>query len=169
MAKGEFVNMMNSDDQLAPDALMHVANKMADFPEADIFNGLQSKIDENDNELYVVRHSHLLLPQGLDIRHQSAFIRRSLHDSIGLYDGKTYSLAADYDFFLKAYKANSSFVPVDHILSIFSCTGASAKRASRSALEVLNIRKKQGCISTMKHFVSWLKIYAKHIADMAGA
>ena len=154
MAKGDFINMMNSDDQIAPNALQYVVERLNEVPDTDIFNGLEKRINAFDEEVSVFRNPHRFLPLGVEIRHQSAYIRRTLHEKIGLYYGEKYSLSADYEFFLRAFENNAKFTPVDRILSIFSLDGLSDKNAFKSKKQVLKILFDHGYISTFRYHFS---------------
>ena len=151
MAKGDFVNMMNSDDQLAPEALQYVVEKLTEVPDTDIFNGLEKRINADGKEISVFRNSHHFLAAGTEIRHQSAYIRRALHEKIGGYYGEKYSLSADYEFFLRAFESGAKFTPVDRILSIFSLDGMSDKNAFKSKKQVLRILMDHGYLTKFKY------------------
>ena len=151
MAQGEFLNMLNSDDQLAEDALEIIDRYSIKYPDTDIFNGCEKKIDVNGMEITVLRNPAHYLPYGIEIRHQSAFIRRSLHDRIGLYNGDKYSVSADYEFFLRAYRMGAVITPCDSVISVFSADGTSIHNPMKNAVQINRIRLDHNCISKIKY------------------
>lgn len=105
-ARGTWLVFLHSDDVLLEsDSLAKVAAQLpesADVCSFPLLFGSPSK-------------SRLVLPRSTGFRlnfkginHQGAFIRRSLFQSVGLYD-LSFKVAMDYDFFLRAYRARARF------------------------------------------------------------
>lgn len=61
------------------------------------------------------------------ICHQSAFIKKSLFDELGLYDEK-FKISADYDFFVKAYSNKKIFKYIDLDIIKYDLNGFSSEK-----------------------------------------
>ena len=163
MAKGEYLNMMNSDDKLELGALSAVAKVEKENPDAAIYYGVSKIISPEGIELMAVRYNTTTLPRGA-MQHQSCFISNKKHDQYGLYDENKYCIAADYDFMMKLYKNKELFCPVDAILASFSMAGLSAKRAVQSHDEIALIQYRHGEKTLLQLIIAQSYFRLKYIA-----
>ena len=126
MAKGEYLLMLNSGDRLASSSIL-----------SDVF---KSKKNQEDilygNILWESKNGFLKVsdfPEHLNkeyfweksIGHQSAFIRRSAHNIVGLYD-ENLKFSSDWKFFILCFlrhKLTFKFLPFP--ISIGDCEGVS--------------------------------------------
>lgn len=116
-AAGEILLMLNSDDCLTPGALRMVAEGFDGHPEWDAAFGDIIYVDSQGNEIYrreeagydydVLRLSGICY-----IIHQTLYVKKSLHDRIGVYRHKDFVNCADYEFILRMGKAGAK---VGHI------------------------------------------------------
>lgn len=136
---GDFIGILNSDDFYDVNALLHVAEAATNIPEADIIYGFLRQFRmENVLVIYRFNYDYILtdLKSGIfsAAQHPACFVKRSVYETIGAYD-TSFSIAADYDFLLRAKRNNLRFVPLDHIIANFSLDGASIQAPTSVLLE----------------------------------
>ena len=103
-ATGEIVNMLNADDCLRSGALAAVGAAFRQHPEWDALFGDIQYVDNQGSNLYlreeacydydVLRHCFCY------VIHQTLFVRKPVHDRIGMYRHKEYMNCCDYEFIL---------------------------------------------------------------------
>lgn len=111
IATGEYLYMLNSGDFLTKDTILECifkGNPTADLIYTDVLR-------EKNKQVFKVHHPAKLSFQFFRddfIVHQSIFIRKSLHDLIGLYDEEL-KIVADWKFLLLAVcKFNASYLKI---------------------------------------------------------
>ena len=112
MATGEIVNILNADDCFRPGALRAVGEAFAAHPEWDGCFGDIVYVDNSGKEIYrreeavfdydVIRFSGVCY-----VIHQTLFVRKALHDRLGLYRHKDFLNVCDGDFILRFGQAGS--------------------------------------------------------------
>lgn len=129
-ATGDIVGIINADDWYTEGALETVANTFRQHPATEI---LYSPIDNYLNDVYLNTFTPgelKNLPFKFTINHPSCFVKRTVYDKIGLFD-LHYSIAADYDFILRAYLADVNFHYTDFSLACYSLNGMSGRPLSK--------------------------------------
>lgn len=114
---GEIVTILNSDDCHRPGALRAVAKAFQKHPEWEGLFGDIVYVDSRRKEIYrreealydydVLRFSGVCY-----VIHQALFVRRAVHEKLGLYRHKEFKNCCDYDFILKLGQAG---LKVGHI------------------------------------------------------
>ena len=143
MAKGEYVQFLNSGDWLVDERV--VKDVLDAIPECDIFVGNVIQIGENGKKRYCVNNKEVTLPTFYrgTIQHTSAFIKRSLFDQYGLYD-ESLKIVSDWKWYMQVaglQKADVQFT--DRYITYFDMTGISSinkqldKEERRRVLEEL--------------------------------
>jgi len=125
-ATGDYVAFLNSGDWYEKDALSIVKYYFG-RKDAEIVSGLANRVvegisygpvfDIKSDELWRFHINNLIC-------HQSMFIKRSLFETIGLYNEK-YKIMADYDWNLRAYISNVKFKLLSVSIVNFDVTGVS--------------------------------------------
>lgn len=129
-ATGEIIGILNSDDYYEPDSTAVIAGANTAHPEAGIFYGFLRVLMGAGQELQCFRYRYenylLNLRSGVftGTQHPACFVRRRVYQQIGGFDTQ-FSVAADYDFLVRALKQEVCFQPVDKVLSNFTLGGAS--------------------------------------------
>ena len=116
-ANGEILLMLNSDDCLTQGALRNVADAFAAHPEWDAAFGDIIYMDGEGNEIYrreeaVYDYDVLRLSGVCYVIHQTLYVRKALHDRIGVYRHQDFISCADYEFILRMGKSGAK---VGHI------------------------------------------------------
>lgn len=126
VAKGEYVNFMNSGDCFASSTILEEV--FATNQTADVIYGymMRGSIDGEVNNLSVMKPNLSWIDLYNDgLPHQSTFIKRSLFDKYGLYD-ESLKAVSDWKFFVNAlvyHNATSEFIPLK--ISIYEEGGIS--------------------------------------------
>jgi GT2 family glycosyltransferase len=107
-ATGDVVNILNSDDCYRPGVLSAVGTAFQEHPEWDAVFGDIQYVDSVGNEIYrreeacydydVLRYAVCYLI------HPTLFVRKSVHDRLGLYRHKEFLNTCDYEFILRLGK-----------------------------------------------------------------
>jgi len=126
VAKGEYINFMNSGDCFASSTILKEV--FSSDRSADILYGYMMRDDINGE----INNQSMMKPQlsWIDLYndgmpHQSTFIKRSLFDKFGLYD-ESLKAVADWKFFVDAmvyHKVSSEFIPKK--IAIYASGGVS--------------------------------------------
>ena len=116
-ADGEIVNILNADDCYHPQALERVGRAFAEHPDWEALFGDIIYVDDQGREIYrrqeacfdydVLRFSGICY-----VIHQTLFVRKRLHDRLGLYRHQQFLNSCDYDFILRIGREGS---PVGHL------------------------------------------------------
>jgi glycosyltransferase involved in cell wall biosynthesis len=139
LCHGDFIGILNSDDYYDVNALHHVEEAAINKPDVDIIYGFLRQVKKG-KELVIHRYNYdyILSDLGSGVfsaaQHPACFVKRSVYETIGAYD-TSFSIAADYDFLLRAKRKNMRFVPLDHIMTTFSLDGFSMQVSTCVLLE----------------------------------
>lgn len=153
-AKGELLLMLNADDCLRPGVLAKVAAAFEKHPEWDAAFGDIIYVDGEGNEIYrreeaVYDYDVLRLSGICYIIHQTLFVKKSLHDRIGLYRYKEFFNCCDYEFILRMGRERAlvGHIPeyiVDYRLHMHG-QSADLRITRNMARESAVIQKEHGC------------------------
>ena len=152
-ASGEIVTILNADDCYRPGALQLVAEAFAKHPEWDGLFGDIVYVDGAGKEIYrreeaVFDYDVLRFSGVCYVIHQTLFVRKSVHDRLGVYRHKEFLNSCDYDFILRLGRAKCRIghVPALLVNYRYHDHGQSAdRRVTRNmARESLIIRKEHG-------------------------
>lgn len=144
LARGRFVEFLGADDRLRPEALAIVARVIDDSPDVGIVCGGTHVFGEHsawdDAARHVVRRG---LPARIPASHQATFVRRVAIEAAGGFDPK-FSVAADYDLYLRLVEAGAPERLVGEVLADFRLGGASSRSAWRTARQYRDVRVAHG-------------------------
>jgi glycosyltransferase involved in cell wall biosynthesis len=151
-AKGEVVNILNSDDCYRPGALEVVGKAFAAHPEWDGLFGDVVYVDGQSREIFRREEAlwdYDVLRFGLAyVVHPTLFVRRSVHERLGLFRNERFLNCCDYDFLLRLGKANCKIghVPEFLINYRFHAHGQSAdmRVARNNQRETAILQKEHG-------------------------
>jgi len=120
-ATGDIIQILNSDDCLRPGALAIVGRAFADHPDWDGLFGDTVFVDGRSQEIYrreeavwdynVMRFSRV----GYAI-HPAIFVRKSVHDRLGLYQYKKFINGCDFAFMMELGRSRCRMGHVNALL-----------------------------------------------------
>jgi len=152
-ASGEVVTILNADDCYRPGALRTVAEAFGNHPDWDGLFGDIVYVDAVGCEIYrreeaMFDYDILRLSGICYVIHQTLFVKKSVHDALGLYRHKEFLNCCDYDFILRLGRAQCRIghVPALLVNYRYHSYGQSADlRVTRNmARELLAIRREHG-------------------------
>jgi glycosyltransferase involved in cell wall biosynthesis len=151
-ATGAVVNILNSDDCYRPGALQTVGSAFAAHPEWEGLFGDVVYVDGESKEIFRRQEAlwdYNVLRFGVPyVVHPTLFVRKSVHDRLGLFRHDRFLNCCDYDFLLRLGKANCKIghVPEFLINYRFHSHGQSAdmRVARNTARESELLRREHG-------------------------
>lgn len=140
LATGEIIYFLNSDDELAGSNII-----------ADVINAFQTShnLEMVYGDIIVrfatrdqyIKHQHVgqhnVLHTG--ICHQAVFARKALFSKIGGFN-LAFRIYADFDWIIRAFKANSDTQYLPRLVSVFHAGGASMSNPSTNLQERLSVQ-----------------------------
>lgn len=167
-ASGDWLYFLNAGDVFYSEyVLFDISKKLI---KADVVYGdVCSFIKKGGKKCeYIMKSGSCIetLRTNLPFCHQAAFIRKSLHENRP-YSTK-YALAADYEFFLKAWLDGARFCHVPIVVALFALDGASNKKRKQLFLEYERIHRennlaKTGAAGALAHAWGLFKTLAANI------
>lgn len=139
MATGIWVYMLNAGDVFHPDFSLKDLLYFLDRTSADIVYGNTLRKSLSYEEEWIPGPLYMI-EEGMIFCHQSVFIRRMLQEH---YYDLSYKFCADYDLISRLYIGEKKFIHFNHIVSIYSLEGITAKSKMVEAYkETYSIRNK---------------------------
>jgi len=132
LAQGEFVALLDHDDELSPDALYHFVDALNQNPEADIFYSDEDHVDETglrSDPFFKPDWSPDLILAENYVNHLMIF-RRSLAVEVGGFRGN-FDLSQDHDILLRMSVQARGIVHIAKILYHWRTDVYSMRRASQ--------------------------------------
>jgi glycosyltransferase involved in cell wall biosynthesis len=124
-ATGDYILFLHSDDYLVDEnALEAAVQHIAEAHDIFLFNIYF--LDKDVKTLTMPRGLNRWMNFKTGVLHQSALCSKALFERIGGFD-TNYKIAMDYDFFLRAYRAETKFKHIDLPLSVMRKTGISSR------------------------------------------
>ena len=153
-ATGDIAVILNADDCFRPGTLQNVGEAFAAHPDWDGLFGDVCYVDGNGKEIFrrqeakydynVLRYSGSCY-----VIHPTLFVRKAVHDRLGLYRHKDFKNCCDYDFILKLGQARCK---IGHLKSAlvnyrYHEYGQSSdlRITANMARESAALRKEHGC------------------------
>ncbi len=153
-ATGDIVVILNADDCFCPGALQKVGEAFAAHPDWDGLFGDIRYVDAGGREIYCRREAkfdyNVLRFSGVCyVIHQTLFVRKALHDRLGLYRHKQFKNGCDYDFILKLGQARCNIGHLKTVLVDYRYhehgQSADLRVTANMAKENAILRKEHGC------------------------
>ena len=118
---GDLIGMINSGDWYEPDAV-EPAVSAYEKERYDLFYADINLIKENGKKM--VKHSRMdRFPTSRHWNHPTMFVTRAAYEELGLYRGE--GIHDDFEFFLRARRANKKITIVNRTIANFVTGGAS--------------------------------------------
>ena len=140
LANGEYICIVNSDDQLKRNALKIISKYISKYPKIDFFFG---SVKKRWGILHGYRPEKIKYSWGFYSSHSTGFyIKRSSAKKVGLYDTK-YKYHADYDYFyrmIEKKKMKGIATKKNEVVGIFRSGGFSSGTSKIIAFQAATIR-----------------------------
>ena len=130
---GDIICFLNADDKFYDTHVLEtVVLELNNHPEVELFYGKLFFLNIPENLDFSPESYNRERKTKLDaiinaMPHQATFTKRSVFKKVGAFNLK-YKIGADYDWFLRCYKAGVKMRFVDRFLSFFSYDGMSYKK-----------------------------------------
>jgi glycosyltransferase involved in cell wall biosynthesis len=110
MASGEIINILNADDCYRPGVLEKVGRAFAEHSDWDGLFGDIVYVDGQSQEIYrrkeaLFDYNVLRFSRVCYVIHQTLFVRKAVHDRLGIYRSKDFLNSCDFDFILRMGRA----------------------------------------------------------------
>jgi glycosyltransferase involved in cell wall biosynthesis len=128
MAAGDFIALMDHDDEITPDALYWVVKEINEDAEVDIIYTDECKVDEKgglSDFFYKPDWSPELLINRMYVGHLTVYRKDFLQTKVG-YFRKEFDFSQDYDLMLRAVEKTSNIRHIKKILYHWRITEGSA-------------------------------------------
>lgn len=159
LARGELIVLINADDYFEPNAFQQVVAVFRGSDRNAIIYG-HTRLHQEDLGLEYILPAHEQHWKGMGFTHSAMFVPRAVYRKLGGYDCR-YTLAADYDFLLRALRDGVPTRPVDAVLNNYRNTGLSASNLARVLGEMRVINRKHFSLFSVAHLKFLLLRYAK--------
>ncbi len=140
-ARGEWVLMLNAGDLLADPLVLSDVLEGRAYTQDVIYGDAVLRDRYRDREIFKAFPAMELdeMARGLPFCHQAAFARRSLLQKYP-FDTR-FSISADYDQFLRAWMAGTSFLHIPRVVAVFDCGGICLSRPHVTMAQCDAVRK----------------------------
>ena len=136
-AKGEYLLMLNAGDLLSGNTVLEQVFGSTNVFEEDILSGNVYRAENGkifSESTFPNELSFEFLRNGT-LSHQATFIRRRLHDIVGLYD-ENLKFSSDWKFFILAICSyNASYRHLPFFVAVCDCTGLTCRPENFSAMK----------------------------------
>ena len=133
LATGDIIGIINSDDWYNDKALSTVEQTFLQNLDISIVHSPVKNYAEEQYFSTFMPGDLEYLPFKMTVAHPSCFVKKKVYDQVGLFN-LDYSMAADYDFILRAYGNRYKFHCVDTALASFSLNGMTGTWKNRLQL-----------------------------------
>ncbi|RTL59632.1 MAG: glycosyltransferase [Sphingobacteriales bacterium] len=138
---GEFIALMDHDDEVTPDALYWIVKAINDHPRADILYTDECKVDERGNlsDFFLKPDwSPELLFNMMYVGHLTVYRSSFLFTKVG-YFRKEYDFSQDYDLILRATEKTTEIVHIQKVLYHWRLTDGSASQGDKPYARKTNL------------------------------
>lgn len=152
VSSGRWICFVNSDDKLTADSLTLAKSCIDSDPTTEILCG-RTRFVAADGTSMTFESRPDLLEQESTVGHNAAFVRRDVHERVGLYRTDL-KLASDYDFFLRCKTQGVQFKAVPDVLVEMGAGGASDKHWVKLQAEITKVQKEvlqQTWLADLRH------------------
>jgi GT2 family glycosyltransferase/SAM-dependent methyltransferase len=141
LAEGEYIALMDHDDELTPDALYQVVKDLQLHGDADILYTDECKVDETgrlSDPFYKPAYSAELLLNMMYPGHLTVYKKDFLLEKVG-YFRKEYDLSQDYDLMLRAVEKTSRIRHIEKVVYHWRMTAGSSSQGEKPHARATNL------------------------------
>lgn len=140
LATGEFIALLDNDDELSPDALFWVAKKINEYPDADLIYSDECKITPDGcykDFLFKPDWSPELLLNDMYIGHLGIY-RKSIVEKVGQFRSQ-YDFSQDYDLALRISEITEKIYHIERVLYFWRKVEGSAASGGKDFARKSNL------------------------------
>lgn len=141
MANGEFISLMDHDDELTSDALYWIVKKINETSDADILYTDECKVDEQgqlSDPFYKPDWSPELMYNMMYVGHLTVYRKSLLDKEVGYFNGE-FDYSQDYDLMLRATEKARGIYHIKKILYHWRITEGSASQGDKPFARQTNL------------------------------
>ena len=138
---GDYIALMDHDDEITADALYWVVEKVNKFPQADIIYSDECKIDESgslSDYFLKPQWSPELLFNMMYIGHLTVYRKEFLLNEAGFFR-KEYDYSQDYDLALRATEKTDNIYHIDKVIYHWRITKGSSSQGDKPYARISNL------------------------------
>lgn len=141
--------LLHSDDELSPDTILNF-HRITRYDDSDVFYGICRHVTASGSEQCLLRYSDNLLPTKslVTLEHPATLISHLAYKKYGNYNQR-YSIAADYELFLRFFLAGAKFTPLNTIVATHWSGGLSQTQRFKATKEMATVKKEYGIYTTI--------------------
>lgn len=158
IAKGEIIGIINSDDWYEKDIINEIVQNYIKYGENKIYHGnikFHYKNGTFEEKKPIINLKNFY--KGTILFHPTFFVPKKIYNTIGVFN-LSYKIAADYDFMLRNYINNITFIYINKCISNMRKEGESVQKATQGYKEVMNIAINAGFNKNKVIFYTIVKI-----------
>ena len=157
LATGTYLLFLNADDYLISEtAVENIVNQINQHADKEIYYGNLVVYDHTSGRGKIWQPDEVSgkLLFNSTLPHPATLYRRSVFEKLGKFDA-TYKIAADYEFYVRAYAKSAKFQKINMLIAVFSANGVSCSEKYKELTKVERSRT----ITT--HFSSFKQLYLR--------
>jgi glycosyltransferase involved in cell wall biosynthesis len=127
LSSGTYILLLNADDYLfSPNTIENMMVAIGQHNDEDIFYGNLLMFDDKTGRGKIWKPGHISgkLLYSSTLPHPATIYKRTIFDKLNKFD-ETYKIAADYEFYVRAYTQGANFRYLNQLVSVFSYGGIS--------------------------------------------
>lgn len=139
MASGDIIGLLNADDFYDSGAVAIVSSY---YREGMVVYHGDMRMQMYNGKSYVNPAPLNLdrIKRGMIVNHPSTFVNKEVYSSLGFFS-INYRIVGDWDYMVKCYLNGVQFVPIKHVLAVFSLGGVSSGISPKLLAEMHDVRK----------------------------
>lgn len=171
ISTGDIIGLINAGDTLLEDSLRTISENFDE--QLDVLYGNTVFVDKKNGIKYLRKKPENVdyskfASRGLVFTHQSAFVKKKMYDTVGLYD-LDFKIIMDTELFIRFYQSGATFKYIDKNLVSMLAGGISSKPSKKLYEEHIEIGRRYGGVSRWRlriHYIcdmpiAWLKTQVK--------
>ena len=127
LSEGAYILFLNADDYLfSPSVIENMMAAISQYKDSDIFYGNLLMFDDKTGQAKIWKPGPVSgkLLYSSTLPHPATIYKRTIFEKLNKFDD-TYKIAADYEFYVRAFTSDANFKYLDKLVSVFSYGGVS--------------------------------------------
>jgi len=162
---GEIIGLVSADDILVPGAIDRITQAFQEDSSVDVFFGNVLAVEADGVYANAVPSTLAGLDERFVLKHSGMWVTRAAYSRFGDYD-RSYKLAMDYEWTLRAWRRGAAFKWVPGFLGAYRAGGINTRRRVQTMAEVYRASVMHGHSKSSAALAFGTK-YIKHLAKAA--